>query len=606
MTFTSVRHRLRRQVVFALIGTVAAAAATWSAGGGPLVGRTSSGVNVAGHYIPIDPAGYLYITNLTQTNNGVTTDGNTVTVLRESSNDVVTNLAVGRAPKGIDVSFNGPGTAPGATENSQSDLNADEDDENQDPAPDPSRRGFVYVANSGDNTLSVLNDYANPASDTNAWTAPVGRSPWGVGVDQLKSIVAVSNNGDSSVTFLDGSENARLGTVMLPVVNGKLANPQQVAVDQKSETVYVSNPGNGTVTAINMVTRRVVASISVPGTPVYDAADNKGHIFVASTNGGGAGLLSAIDTATNTVLPASASTGAAPFAVAVNPVNGQVDVTNNGDNTLGQYSFNGVTFARTGTLALPPDPKGVAFTDDGQSAYAVSQKTGTVTQVTPAGAVTASDRVPPTTAVNSGRGYYGPGATVNGTATDDASGVGTVQVGYTTAGSAIAPSSTTDATLSCSNTSNRICTWTASLPTPDGNYKVWARAIDRNRDSAGPNVGPWSTADDITADRTAPVVTITSPASTSVLVPGQTQVAGTATDNLSGFGTVVVTFTATTLGTNTQEAAALACDSGRNSCSWSVTTPAALSPGTYNVQATATDRAGNQGQSNVVVFTVGL
>ena len=606
MTFTALRYPARRLATVLTTAALLALGAFAGFGGGATGGHAGSSINVAGHYIPIDPAGYLYITNLTQTNNGATTAGNTITVLRESTNDVVINLTVGHAPKGIDVAFNAPGTAPGASENSQSDRNAEEDDENEDPAPDPLRRGYVYVANSGDNTVSVLNDYANPASDTLSWTAPVGRSPWGVGVDQLKSIVAVSNNGDNTVTFLDGSENARLGTVPLPAVNGKPAQPQQVTVDQKSDTVYVANPGNGTVAAINMVTRQVVASISVPGAPVYDAADNRGHVFVVSTNGTGAGTLSVIDTATNTLLPTGAATGATPFAVAVNPANGQVDVTNNGDNTLGQYAFNGATFTQTGTLALPPDPKGVTFTDDGQSAYAVSQKTGTVTQVTPAGASTASDRVPPGATIKTGSGYYGPGATLDGTATDDASGVGSVQVGYTSSGSSSPPSSTGDATLSCGDASNRGCSWAAALPQTDGSYRAWARAIDRNRDSAGPNVGPWTTADNITVDRTAPVVAITSPSSTSVLVPGQTPVSGIATDNLAGVRSVVVRFTASTVGTSTQASATLSCDSSATNCTWSARTPSTLAPGTYNVQATAMDRAGNPGVSNVVVFTVGL
>lgn len=585
MIFSAANQRSRRRVAIAIVALLAACAGLWAAGR-PLDGRTSNGVNVAGHYIPIDPAGYLYVTNLTQTSSGVTTAGNTISVYRESSNDVVANLTVGHAPKGIDVSF----------------TNQDSDD----PAPDASEPHHVYVANSADNTVTVLNDLANPAANTVAWTAAVGRSPWGVGVDQQAAVVAVSNNADNSVTFLDADENQRLGTTTLPVVGGKTARPQQVTVDQKSHTAYVANPGNGTVTALNTRTRGVVASIAVPGTPVFDAADNNGHVFVVSTNGTGAGTLSVISTATNTLLPGTAATGSNPFSVAVNQVNGQIAVTNNGDSTLGQYTFNGATFTQTGTVALPPDPKGVTFTIDGQSAYAVSQQTGTVTQVDSSGASTASDRVAPAAAISSSSGYYPAGGSITGTATDDASGVGTVQVGFTPAGSATAPGSTVNAALSCANSSNLSCTWTAALPSGDGSYKAWARAVDRNRDSSGPNIGAWATVDNIIEDSTSPVVAITSPSSTSILVAGQTQVAGTATDNLSGVSAVSVTFTATTLGTTETAPATVSCDGPRTTCTWTVTTPSTLTPGTYNVQAQATDRAGNRGQSNVVVFTVGV
>jgi len=302
--------------------------------------------------------------------------------------------------------------------------------------------------------------------------------------------------------------------------------------------------------------------------------------------------LKAINEATNAVMPVSANTGPVPFGIAINPVNGQISVTNNGNHTLSQYTFNGATFTNTGTVNLPPDPKGVAYTEDGARAYIAEQASGTITQVDGTGAHTASDHTPPVTTIDNVT-LARPGQALTGRSSDDASGVGSVQVGYTAAGATTAPASTSNASLSCADNLNLSCSWSSPLPLTDGVYKAWVRGLDRNADTAGPTIEAWRTLDNIMVDGTAPASQITSPSSGSLLVPGSTQVSGVATDNLSGVTSVVVIFTPTLLGSPTTATASLSCDASRQNCTWSATVPATLAVGTYNVTSQATDAAGN-------------
>ena len=567
---TLVAGRLRREgrLTFAIaLLTAAAVGALFVLNLGARWAHAGNGVNIAGHYIPIDPAGYLYVTDLTQTTNGVTTAGSTVSVFKESSNDQVATLPVGRGPKGIDVQFG-----------------LDDDD----PYGDPAEEHYIYVANSLDNTVSVIRDNGDPATDTVAWTVPVGSSPWGLAVDHHTTRVAVANNASDSISIIDGDENQRLGTVAL----GAGARPEFVTVDSSNHRAYVADAGNGKISVIDLNAARLVTTINIGGTPTNLAVDGHGHVFVISRNGTGNGTIKAITESTNTVLPVSANTGPVPFGIAVNPVNGQISVTNNGNHTMSQYTFNGATFSNTATLNLPPDPKGVAYTEDGQKAYIAEQAEGTITQVDGSGAHTASDHTPPVTTIN-GVTLARPGQALTGSSSDDASGVGSVQVGYTAAGAATPPATTSNAALACADNLNLSCSWSSPLPSVDGRYKAWVRGLDRNTDTAGPTVEAWRTLDNILVDGTAPASQITAPSSGSVLIPGSTQVSGVASDNLSGVSSVVVIFSPTLLGSPTTTTATLSCNASRQSCTWTTTVPATLTIGTYNVTSKATDAAGN-------------
>jgi len=89
------------------------------------------------------------------------------------------------------------------------------------------------------------------------------------------------------------------------------------------------------------------------------------------------------------------------------------------------------------------------------------------------------DRTPPTVAITTSSGTQlavASSATVAGTAGDDGSGVGRVDVVYTRSGG---PPSTVTARLSCGATAGERCTWQAGLPDAIGTYSVVAVATDR-------------------------------------------------------------------------------------------------------------------------------
>jgi DNA-binding beta-propeller fold protein YncE len=82
----------------------------------------------------------------------------------------------------------------------------------------------LYVANSGDNTVSVIdaaacNARVHSGCGRPAPAIPVGISPRRVAVDELTNTVYVTNAGSDSVSMLDGRTcNGRVRTGCGPVV----------------------------------------------------------------------------------------------------------------------------------------------------------------------------------------------------------------------------------------------------------------------------------------------------------------------------------------------------------------------------------------------------
>ena len=71
----------------------------------------------------------------------------------------------------------------------------------------------IYVANSGDNTISVIDE----SNDTKIGNdIPVGKDPLGIFVDSLSGKIYVTNSGDNTISVIDG------GKIILRFLLGKI------------------------------------------------------------------------------------------------------------------------------------------------------------------------------------------------------------------------------------------------------------------------------------------------------------------------------------------------------------------------------------------------
>ena len=185
----------------------------------------------------------------------------------------------------------------------------------------------IYVANAGNNTVSVIDARANAKLQD----VTVGASPAALAISTDQKRVYVVNNGDSTVTVLDTT--TELVTATIPVGPA----PNSIFVDSKLLRVYVTNSGGNTVSVINSdpltAAFHTVATVTVGTAPVAVTALADGtRAYVANS---GSANVSVINTLNNAVsgtiaLPA----GSTPVAIASSKDSVKVAVLSQGSNTL--------------------------------------------------------------------------------------------------------------------------------------------------------------------------------------------------------------------------------------------------------------------------------
>jgi YVTN family beta-propeller protein len=112
---------------------------------------------------------------------------------------------------------------------------------------------IVYVANSGDNTVSVIDEQSNTKIGKDI---PVGHDPIGIAVLMSYGRVYVANFRDNTVSVINGTSNTKIGKD-IPVGSG----PAAIGTDSLTKTIYVANNGDNTVSVIDGKTNKVVARV---------------------------------------------------------------------------------------------------------------------------------------------------------------------------------------------------------------------------------------------------------------------------------------------------------------------------------------------------------
>jgi YVTN family beta-propeller protein len=162
-------------------------------------------------------------------------------------------------------------------------------------------------------------------ADENVHREDLGLShPWGLGVDEERGIVYVTEIGKNMLIAYH-EESGKTDAVATG------AMPDAVRVDEAANKIYVANYVGDSVTVIDGATMKPVATVPAGHHPQALAVDGKRHrIFVANTHSNN---VTVIDGTTNQVL-ATLPGGANPYAVAVDPESGDAYVANYGSHPV--------------------------------------------------------------------------------------------------------------------------------------------------------------------------------------------------------------------------------------------------------------------------------
>jgi YVTN family beta-propeller protein len=240
----------------------------------------------------------------------------------------------------------------------------------------------VYVTNQGDKSLSVIDGLTNQI--VNTVTFPGIGLPYGVGVNVVTNRVYVVFG--HSLLVLDGNTNAIVRSIK--VGNG----PDRVAVNGITNRIYVTNESDATVSVIDGSESQVIATVPVNGGAVgiaVNPATNRIYVppFFCSLCD-----VAVIDGATNSVETNFALPGDQLDDTAADPLSNRLYVI---DETAGMFVVDGNTNNLLGTItglhapetvAILPGLKFVVEADFGSNnAIFVDSENFTISQRVPVG-----------------------------------------------------------------------------------------------------------------------------------------------------------------------------------------------------------------------------
>ncbi|HEU0208378.1 MAG TPA: FG-GAP-like repeat-containing protein, partial [Candidatus Udaeobacter sp.] len=291
----------------------------------------------------------------------VTSDSNAVAVIDSATDQVVTQIPVGRSPIRIAMTPNGQ---------------------------------KAYVSNTRDATVSVI-DTANRIV-THTVTVGVGPQESTVTPDGGRLFVVHKSSGDVAVVDTNSD------TVITHVAVGG-NGCKDVVVSPDGLFTYVANATANMINVIDNSTYVVVSNIPTPAGPRRLALTSAGdRLFVTDYDGAS---VSVIDTASRTVI-SNVAVGRAPRGIAIAPAGKEIYVTNVGDGTVSVIS--NATLSVIATIPVGHSPWQVAITPDNGWAYVSNGSSRSVSIIS-----TGTHRVAKTLTVGTGPFFsvVNPGAT---------------------------------------------------------------------------------------------------------------------------------------------------------------------------------------------------
>lgn len=147
-----------------------------------------------------------------------------------------------------------------------------------------SYREFAYIANSGSNTVTVL-DLVFLRPDR---TLSVGQNPTSIVANPLRPEVYVLNSASGSLSVIDTRSNTVVATIPLR------HNPSFLSVDRVGRRLFVANTDSGNLSVIDLDTRRMLTTVQTPAHPTSALISPDGRtVVVTLPDSGSVALFSA-------------------------------------------------------------------------------------------------------------------------------------------------------------------------------------------------------------------------------------------------------------------------------------------------------------------------
>jgi YVTN family beta-propeller protein len=215
--------------------------------------------------------------------------------------------------------------------------------------------GNVYVANSGDRSVTVLDGTTGRGIATVATTA----IPYAIVADEEANKIYVSNTFSNLLTVIDGATN--IASYI------KTGSADALMLDKKRRRLYLLGYESSALTVLDLATGAITKQ-PAGATHLWGIAESGETLYVTHVQDAS---LAAIDVETGAV--GSIVTGSMPCAVAVDAESGEVYVANYGDGTVTVLDSRHALIA---TITVGGHPQAVAI--DGGRVYVAKTRENSV------------------------------------------------------------------------------------------------------------------------------------------------------------------------------------------------------------------------------------
>jgi len=245
---------------------------------------------------------------------------------------------------------------------------------------------IVYVVNSGANSvcpntgsLSLINTSTLAVSNT----VCVGVNPGPIVQLPNGGKVYVANQGDNSISVFNPASQSIVATIT--PANGLHQNPISLVASADGTFLYVVNQGNGTspsmLDIIYTVTDAIGASVPLGVSPTYGSLDTRlNRLYVTNTGSNSLTVfdVSNVSLGANPAIPtlATVTVGSAPVSVAALPNGINLYVANSISNDVSVVSSTSLTVV--GTVPVGQNPVFIASEPTSTKVYTANAGSGTI------------------------------------------------------------------------------------------------------------------------------------------------------------------------------------------------------------------------------------
>ena len=248
---------------------------------------------------------------------------------------------------------------------------------------------FAYVANRGDNSISIYATDSVTGALTSIGSTPAGTAPVALALAGSTDFLYAADNLSSDISaYRVNKDTGALAPIGVTPGSVNWSQPGSMAVDPLGRFLYITSPGSNALATYSINPASGMPAIVnstpflSPGAVTVDPSGRFAYVTGIASGGAGSVISYAVDATTGTLAYTGISaSGAGPCAIAVDPGDKFVYVTNCLSNDISVYSIDqtsGVLAGAGAPVSTGTEPSAIAVDPLGKFVYVANSQSNDV------------------------------------------------------------------------------------------------------------------------------------------------------------------------------------------------------------------------------------